>query len=243
MNAIANRVPARQRGASLVEFVIVVPFFALLIAGIFEVALMYRTKALVHAATFEAAQQGALNNALQRNIDDGFAQGMMPMYLRSRNAAGVAQAYARARAALVVRMGRVQILSPSRDVFNTFRETRMIRQANGRDQRVQVIPNDNLMWRTAAQQTVTVNSQRVRMNVQDANVLKVRSYWCYRLLTPVLDEAIWRLAGRPGLLNPRPSDEQIACNLIGVADGNRYIAMTSSAVTRMQSPVYVTNLP
>lgn len=242
MNGHRIRSHRSQRGASLIEFVIVVPLFSLLIAGIFETALMYRTKALVQAATFEAAQQGALNNALQRNIDDGFAQGMMPLYLRSRNAGGVTAAYARARAAMAVRMGRVEILSPSRDVFNRFRETRMIRQANGREQRVQVIPNDNLMWRSASQHTVTVNGQRVRMNVQDANVLKVRSYWCYRLLVPALDEVIWRLVGTPGPFNPRPSNEQIACNIVGGATGDRYIAMTGSAVTRMQSPVYVTSL-
>jgi hypothetical protein len=243
MNVHRNRVRARVRGASLIEFVIVVPLFAFLIAGIFEVALMYRTKALVHAATFEAAQQGALNNALQRNIDDGFAQGMMPLYLRSRSAAGVAQAYARTRAALVLRTGRVQIVSPTRDVFNRFRETRLIRQPNGREQRVQVIPNDNLMWRTASMHTISnAGPNPLRMNVQDANILKVRSYWCYRLLTPLLDRVIWTAASGGALgLQPR-SDEQRACDLQGLA-GGYYIAMTSSAVTRMQSPAYVTNLP
>lgn len=235
----------RQGGASLIEFVIVVPLFAFLLAGTFEIALMYRTKALLNAATFEAAQQGSLNNARQSAMNDGLAQGMMPMYLRSRNAGGVAAAYTRARALIAIPgapMGRVQIVSPSRDAFNRFRETQLIRQPNGRDARVQVIPNDNLMWRNAAVQTVTVSGQRVQMNIQDANVLKVRSYWCYRLLTPALDEIIWRMVGRPTLLNPTISNEQLACNTVGLA-GGRYLALTSSSVTRMQSPVFITNLP
>ncbi len=242
----SNRSRRRQSGASLVELIIVVPVFAFLLAGIFEIALMYRTKALLNAATFEAAQQGSLNNALLPRIQDGLAQGMMPLYLRRRNAVGVAAAYAQARLRIATLVGGVRIVSPSRNVFEAFDERQMIRTTRDSAERLQqVIPNDNLMWRNAQSRNVTVDGQTVPMNVQDANLLKVRTYWCYQLLTPLLDRVLWDLAsGRTRLLfGPALNEDERRCAALSLATGDFFLAVTSSSVTRMQSPVVRDNLP
>jgi hypothetical protein len=240
--SIARR--RRQSGASLVELVIVIPVFAFLLAGIFELAMMYRTKALLNAATFEAAQQGSLNNALMSNINDGFAQGMMPLYLRNRNAGGVVAAYAQARARLAAGMGGVTIVSPSRSVFNRFREQQIVRTTRDSRERLQwIIPNDNLMWRDARNQTVNVGGQNVPMNVQDANLLKVRTYWCHRLLTPIMDRVLAGIAGGWTRIGPPLSPEERRCALLSGATGDFYLAVTSSSVARMQSPVLSDDLP
>ncbi len=239
----------RERGGSFVEFIIVIPVFAFVLAGIFEMALMYRTRALLNAATFEAAQQGSLNNALMRNIRDGLAQGMMPLYLRTRGPTGVAAAYAQARLRIAspVPFGGVTIVSPTRDVFNKFAESQTIQTTRDNSPRRQnVIPNDNLMWRSTVTRSVRVEGQTVPMNVQDANVLKVRSFWCYRLLTPLLDRIIWETAASPTRIlggGPNLSTEERSCALLSTAGNGYYIALTSSAVTRMQSPAVSDNLP
>ncbi len=242
----SNRSRRRQSGASLVELLIVVPVFAFLLAGIFEIALMYRTKALLNAATFEAAQQGSLNNALLPRIQDGLAQGMMPLYLRRRSAVGVAAAYAQARLRITTLVGGVRIVSPSRNVFEAFDERQMIRTTRDSAERLQqVIPNDNLMWRNAQSRNVTVDGQTVPMNVQDANLLKVRTYWCYQLLTPLLDRVLWDLAsGRTRLLfGPPLNEDERRCAALSLATGDFFLAVTSSSVTRMQSPVVRDHLP
>jgi hypothetical protein len=225
----------RNRGASLIEFVIVVPVFAFLIAGIFEMALMYRTKALLNAATFQAALQGSVNNALLNAMNSGLADGMMPMFLNrtSRNLGGAIAAKGLARARIAMRGGGITIVSPSRDAFRMFAERQRVNGAMR-----QVIPNDNLMWRPADNRNVQVSGQSVSMNVQDANLLKIKSYWCYKLLTPVLDQVIYRAA--VGLV---PRNENRNCAAMNVVSGGYHIALTSSAIVRMQSPVYQDNLP
>jgi type II secretory pathway pseudopilin PulG len=236
----------RQSGASLVELIIVLPVFAFLLAGIFEIALMYRTKALLNAATFEAAQQGSLNNALLGKMQDGLAQGMMPMYLRSRSATGVGTAYAQARLRIATSVGGVGIVSPTRNVFTQFREQQMIRTTRDNGERLQfVIPNDNLMWRNAQTRTINIGGQNVPMNVQDANVLKVRSYWCHKLLTPLLDRVLWNVASGPArlIVGPALNQDERRCAAISLATGDYYLAVTSSSVTRMQSPIVQDSLP
>ncbi len=236
----------RQSGASLVELIIVIPVFAFLLAGVFEIALMYRTKALLNAATFEAAQQGSLSNALMPRIQSGLAEGMMPLYLRSRTVVGIGEAYGLARLRVATAVGGVSIVSPSRNVFTTFRERQMVQTTRDSRERLQdVIPNDNLMWRSAQVRTVIVDGQRIPMNIQDANILKVRTYWCHQLLTPVLDRVLWQLAsGIPRLLTGPPLNrEELRCAALSAATGDYYLAVTSSSVTRMQSPVVLDSLP
>ncbi|MDC8015967.1 TadE/TadG family type IV pilus assembly protein [Tahibacter soli] len=252
MNRPKLRSAGRERGAALFEFVVVIPLFGVLVFGLFEMALMYRTKATLSAATFEAAQAGSLYNAQIDPIRKGFAQGMMPLYVKSRTPGAVATAFAETYAKLRLGLiGSVDIVSPSRSVFNQFKKRQPTTLGGESTERnIEVIPNDNLMWRSADVRTVRVDNQNVQMTVQDANVLKVKTFWCHRLLTPVLDkwlyQAITGLTAVSAVQYRRDVPEQVKCDLLpgdGLAGDAYYIALTDSAVARMQSATVANNLP
>lgn len=227
-----------QQGASLIEFIVVIPVLGMLVAGIFELTMMYRARAVLDAATFEAAQQGALNNARLDTMRTGLAQGMMPHLLRGRSPTAVAAAYARAEAFVRLGGGGVSIVSPTRAIFQAFAQRQTVHtslDAEGQERPRRVIPNDNLMWRSSQTRLINVGGDRVPVNVQDANLLKVQTYWCHRLLTPAFDRIIWEMV---------VSAETIRrCGPASAATGGYYVLLTSSSVTRMHSPVIDQDLP
>lgn len=237
----------KARGASLIEFVVVTPLFGLLVFGVFEMAWMYRTKATLAAATFEAAQAGSLNNLQIDAMRKGLAEGMMPLYVRKRDPGSVAVAYAETYAKVRIGMqGSVVVVSPTKTIFNAFKTKQPITLSGSSAERnIEAIPNDNLMWRDSSQRTVRVNGDNVPMTLQDANMLKVKTFWCHKLMTPFLDK--WLYDGITGLTIAgqvqyrRDVPEQRNCDLLTAAGNGYYIAMTDSAVTRIQSPVVATS--
>ncbi|MCF6226932.1 MAG: hypothetical protein L3J22_11620, partial [Xanthomonadales bacterium] len=73
----------------------------------------------------------------------------------------------------------------------------------------------------------------------DANILKIKTLWCHRLITPGLDQLVYRTILNFGAV----SAEQRVCNAVTFAGGlagsrNYYVAVTSQSVMRMQSPVF-----
>lgn len=236
-----------ERGASLIEFVVVIPLFGLLVFGIFEMAWMYRTKATLASATFEAAQAGSLNNLQIDSMRKGLAEGMMPLYVRKRDAVSVAltyaETYAKVRAGI---LGSVEVVSPTKTIFNAFKTKQPTTLSGTSTERnMDVIPNDNLMWRDASQRTVSVNGQNIPVTLQDANMLKVKTFWCHRLMTPFLDkylyEAMTGLTIAAQVQYRRDVPEQRKCDLLTVAGNDYYVAIVDSAVTRIQSPVVATS--
>lgn len=243
----------KQLGASTVEFIFALPLFFILLFGIIEMSYVYRSKATLNTATFEAARTGSVNNALTGEMRKSFASGMIPLHINAdRSAAGVTKAYASAKifeksmstAARLVGLDTVQIVSPNRDIFNKFAVD--IPKLDSRKRKlkfIRAIPNDNLTYRGIDTKRVRIRdngrTENVRMNVQDANILKIKSFWCHKLKVPGLRELFYRLV----LSNFfRASPEQRICNSIGYATESRYIAITSQATVRMQSPVYKDNL-
>jgi len=227
----------RQGGASIVEMIIVLPVLGLLLGGLFELSMLYRARSILDAATFEAAQQGALYNARTDRMRVGLAQGMAPHLIRSRSPQGVLAAYGRAELRIRTGGGGVRIISPTRDVFQQFRQRQTVQTSlDNRERGQDVLPNDNLLWRDAIVRQVRVAGQRVPMTVQDANLLKVESYWCERLLVPVFDRVIARTINWP--LNNPPQ-----CTAYAALNGGYYVLMRSSSVARMQSPAVLRDLP
>lgn len=226
-----------QCGASLVEMIIILPVFGLLVGGVFELSMLYRARATLDAATFEAAQQGALYNARVDRMRIGLAQGMAPHLSRSRDATGVLAAYGRAELRLRTGGGGVRIISPTRDVFQQFRQRQTVQTSLDSNERGQdVLPNDNLLWRDATVRQVQVNGERVPMTVQDANLLKIETYWCERMLVPAFDRVIARVINWP-LSNPPQ------CAAYAAINGGYYVLLRSSSVARMQSPAVARDLP
>ncbi len=231
----------RIRGATTVELVYMLPVFFILTFAVIEAAFVFRMRSTLNVASFHAARTGAVQNAMLAPIERKLAEGMMPLYMKgSTDQAAYANALAlslRQLTTLKAARPPVVIISPTRSTFDAFSETRRIAvqgETTIRDRRA--IPNDNLMYRDPRLKQVTMDGQQRPMNVQDANILKISTYWCYRLKTPALDRTVNRIVS--GLFGVSGSPEQTACNLAAAANGGGYyLAVTSQSIVRMQSDV------
>ncbi|WP_435102104.1 TadE/TadG family type IV pilus assembly protein [Arhodomonas sp. AD133] len=243
---LANRGQrGRSQGATLAEMLYVMPLFFVLLFGILEVAYMYRTRATLNVATFQATRAGAMNHALRGPMRDALARGMMPLYMDAdTGVTNYASAFATSRAMVTglnalpdwVAVDPVVIVSPTKQIFDKFSVTRRVRLPDGPPDDRAVIPSDNLKWRSTDTRRVNVNGERQEINIQDANLLKVRTYWCHELLTPLLD----RLIHSAVTIGP-DSPEQRACDRLAAVsadDHDRYIAITSQSIVRMESDVF-----
>lgn len=215
---------SREAGQSLPEFLVVVPVFLFLMLLVFQMILIYRAKTTLDYAVLEAARRGATHGAEVGEIRKGLTQGLTPLYATATGAGGLASAYARARADLVLN-AQIEIISPTRAMWDAYAE----RQYNGR----RALPNDALAFR----------DRQVRaddVTVQDANLLKIRVVYHYPLVVPFVDRV---LRGRSeyvksdGFFDPSNVDLRPPW-MSGPIGGNHYrIALESHAVVHMQSPI------
>ncbi|MFQ3243403.1 MAG: hypothetical protein ACJAYF_001651 [Arenicella sp.] len=248
---------SRQDGATLVELIYVIPLFFLLMFSIFEVAYLYRSKATLNVATFDAARSGSLNNASPSAMKSALANGMMPLFVGGdKSAGGIASAYVKshvfgtALSAISgvpgVRLDSVVTISPNRAMYNKFKKpVSILDESTQRFRFVDAIPNDNLQFRSTRTERIRVGGDNVDVNLQDANLLKIKTLWCHKMKVPGFRDMIYRtvLGGVFGI-----SPEQRYCNALRAGAGqisgsdDVYIAITAHSVIRMQSPVFVTGL-
>ncbi|GHT96232.1 hypothetical protein AGMMS49545_20690 [Betaproteobacteria bacterium] len=176
----------------MTEFIIAMPVFILFIFLIAELALMYQAKSVVDMATLAAARAGAVNGARPSSMEDAAAIALTPLYTHGTNTTDVIKGGLVANMDTqlpavygsdwrdwggyspgVARVVRIDILSPTRDMMNSFAVTRT--GANGA--RSRVIPNDNLMYRQSTEFS--------GVNVQDANLLKIKLTYLYATKMPL----------------------------------------------------------
>jgi len=240
----------KQKGASLVEAIFVIPLFLIMVGAIFEVGYIYRSKTTLNSATIDAAREGAVTNISKADMRQTLAAGMLPLYTSgSVDSDGILDARDEALevetelSALATLSGldTLDILSPNRSIYNAFME-RIPLLVGQRVELVDAIPNDNLMYRSTDLKSVTVNGQSVRMNIQDANLIKIKSFWCHRLKIPGLRDAAKRLIFDSPLVST--TSEQMVCNDFGEQENNGrvYVAITAQAITRSQSPIFSDDL-
>lgn len=224
----------------MTEFIIITPVMFLLVFGVLQFALLFQAKTTLNYATFEAARAGALNNAQIIPMQNAFARAMAAMYYIDTEATGIelgeqsanvvrtAEARDRVRAEIrgdevtgMPPMAEFVILNPDEDVFanHGFND-------NGRC----VIPNDNLMYR---------DSQiRGTVNIQDANLLKLRVTYCYPLHVPFVNRMLTTI-----LLNTPDSMCPYCVGTFSSGDSiertcllNDRFPINAQAIVRMQSP-------
>ena len=216
----------RMQGQSLVEFLIVVPIFLFLVLVIFQMVLVYRAKTTLDYATLEAARMGAVKGADKAAMKRGLIRGLMPLYATSGGAGGAATAWGRAKADIDLgRAATIEIISPTKQAWNDHKE----RQYNGR----YALPNDSLAFR----------DRRVGgsgMNVQDANILKIKVTYHYPLIVPFVDRV---MRGDSDYVKPSgftdPGKVRMS-NRFGIWSHYR-IPIESYAIVRMQTPIYNQN--
>lgn len=229
------------QGQSLVQFIIIMPLFFVLLFGLFEMTYIYRAKATLNTATFEAARAGALNHAELEDMKSALANGMLAQYVKgSTGVADIALAALEAgvlEKLFSLRESTITVISPTKAMFDKFKTKRMYRLNDESKETLQdILPNDNLNFRFTTAEEFDIGGETRKINIQDANLLKIKSYWCYELKVPFLRSMIQSL-GTGSFLGDAPSSEQQACSLVALARGTSYLAISSHAVIRMQSPV------
>lgn len=202
-------------GQAMVEFIIVIPVLILLVFGTVQIGLIYSAKTTLNYATFQAARLGAVNNATYSSIRRGLIRGMAPLYtsnsslttVRTDIDAGINSAGTRRDAqGEMDNYTKIIRISPTKKQFGPsgFGELNA--------DNLYEIPNDNLMYRPS-----TPNDGA---SIQDANLLKIRVQYCYKLMVPLVN----RIIGSLSELNNNRTNQKIyeTVNDPKFADANRY---------------------
>jgi len=184
-----------QRGASMTELLIALPMFVLMIFIIAEMSLMHQAKSVLDVASLAAARAGAINGGNPTNMRNAAAAAMAPLHAPGQStteaigesilknilpyAVGSTSVTNTLIGPNVNSLGggsqqgiEVKILSPTSQMMKDFGVTRKHGGVTSK-----VIPNDNLMYRDAK---VIGN-----VNVQDANLLKIRVTYLYETKMPL----------------------------------------------------------
>jgi len=182
-----RRHPARLRvrGVSMVEFTIVFPIAVLFVMGLIQTGFIYMAKNTVNHATFLAARAGSMHNASEKVMTNELVRALTPFYQDSTNAndmTRIGKAYMLAVAEQKVAPWGVKLerLSPDANTFKDFGVKDPV-------SKVTYIPNDNLEWRSLG----VGGSSKV--NIRDANLLKIRVVYGYELKIPLMAGVVKRI--------------------------------------------------
>lgn len=226
----------RQRGATLMEFVIVFPIAALLVLALIQAGFIYMAKLTVNHATFMAARIGATHNADMGEMRTALVRGLIP-FKQNNFETNDSQRMAVALAELKLKdellpWARVKLdrLNPSAQSFADFG----VKEAK----KPTYIPNDNLEWRT---NTLGTQSQQ---NLRDANLLKIRVVYPYELKVPLMAGLIGRVMCSGDAHVEAWGNVSILESVYKLANPNCLyylkgrLPIESTAIVEMQSPAY-----
>jgi len=169
----------KQKGQTIVEYLIVLPCLLLLVLGVIQFLFIYQAKTSLNYAAFMGARQGALKNAAMFSIMDGVASGMTPYFMRTAiGATPNSVDLSKAR-----RIATIEIFNPSSTEIKILNPTTAAMDAFAPlSEMMNEIPNDHLMYRVA---------NGGGMSIQDANLLKIRVTYCVKLVVPFVDRIIY----------------------------------------------------
>lgn len=109
-----------QRGASIVETMLVLPTLLFLVLAIWQAALGYHAKTSLNYAAFEAARAGSVANAKLASIHAAFQKAMLPYYGGGRTLAELADTAVKAAKDLDAAGLRIEIISPTPESFSDY---------------------------------------------------------------------------------------------------------------------------
>ncbi len=250
--ATRRRAELRRRGGqAMVEFLVIVSVLLLLILGTLQFAMIYQAKITLNYAAFETARAGAVNGARMWAMELAFARAMAPLYTTpyvsdgggtctSRFELGrfegprvdlelgnVRCARQHVRDMLADGNVRLLLVNPGPDSFDGALGVTAAGQT--------VIPNDNLMYRSASPEALSGQS------IQDANLIKVHVGYCYELLVPLVNRLITRMVSTaPNALEPENFGPAAAGSFAAACTAPRNpprfgVPIYAQAVMRMQS--------
>lgn len=216
-------------GQAMVEFLIVIPVLILLIFGAIQIAFIYSAKTTLNYATFQSARLAAVNHATYSSMRRGLIRGLAPLYTNSSRQSEMADDIdegidsddpnrrdARSEVDNYVRFIRI---SPTDSQLKP--SGFGVENADG----IFEIPNDNLMYRPS---WIADGA-----TIQDANLLKIRVQYCYKLMVPLVNRVIGNLSelNNRRSLNAMTSDDPAVYETVDdprFADANRYYSDIAS---------------
>ncbi|HTH95258.1 MAG TPA: TadE/TadG family type IV pilus assembly protein [Rhodocyclaceae bacterium] len=233
--------PRHQAGQATIEYLYVLPVLLLILLASLQFIFIYEAKQTLNYAAFVGTRNGALNAGDMGMIEAGVASGLAPLFAHgdstdggADNLTGLKVAHALAVSELSnASLARIEILNPTPSALDAFGGT---------------IPNDNLMYRPS-------DDIKGGVNVQDANLLKVRVTYCVRLVVPLVNRMIYAFTVAPPStpdkadtlsINDRYSPAELLKNSVGTGASNALcvvpndpypyrIPVTAEAVVRMQT--------
>ncbi|MBT3058092.1 MAG: DUF2235 domain-containing protein [Candidatus Thiodiazotropha sp. (ex Lucina pensylvanica)] len=200
----------------MTELLVSLPALLLMGLGGLQTALLFDAKTTINYATFEAAREGAVNHAQSDAMREQLGLRLAPLFGGDGSADRAISAIT--RASLDVqdrRFTEIEIINPTIEAFDEFgREI-----VDPRTGHVHFgIPNSHLRWRQR-----DIGSSGV--NIQDANLLKVKVTYGYQLKVPLMDRVIPAVMR---MVDPGNSQYYNA----------RRLPITSVATVRMQSDAW-----
>lgn len=163
------------RGVSTVEFVVVFPIALLVLLCLIQCGFVHMAKLTLNHATFMAARHGATMGGREAHITSALIKGLVPFYQDSTITSDLDRINRAYKIALIeaAKPGilTLQRLSPNQDTLADFGV-----EINGKH----LIPHDNLQWRNTGVGAAS------GVNIQDANLLKVRVVYGYELKVPLM---------------------------------------------------------
>jgi len=239
----------RMMGQGMTEFLVVAPLLMFFGFATVQFVLLYQARSTLDVAVLEAAREGAVNHGSMDAMRSGLARGLAPLYARHADATGVQAAMLAAREA-VSGATSIEIVSPTAAMMRDFARPRFYPAESAT---YDEIPNDMLMYRDI------VHGVESDVNVQDANLLKVRVHYCFDLVVPVVNKVLYYATNvigniaASGVFSREPADADVdtygspkrpdsMCRTT-LTDGwksQRWpVPLESEAVVRMQSPFRV----
>ncbi len=232
----------RQRGQAATEFLVIAPLLLFFCLGIIQFALLYQAKATLDQATLQAARDGAVNHGSKASMMDGLVRGLTPLYAHTADAGGSRAAFDKATTD-VRRRSVITVVSPTPAMMRDFG-----RQMTYEGDTFTEIANDTLIYRN------TLPGEESGVNIQDANLLKIRALYCYDMYVPLANKVIYYVAniigniGTGGILTREPVDTNdpygkpvnpASTCLVplkdGIESGHWPLALESEVLVRMQS--------
>lgn len=206
--------PGRATGSSLIELVVLLPLLLIITLGIVQLALVYEAKNNLNYAVFMAARSGAMKHASKKSLVSGLVKSLIPIYSPARSTKGLMAAETKALND-VSKYASIKILNPTREAFRDFSVINPVtHQAE--------IPNEML------HQASTVKGPGSGINIQDANLLKIRVLYGYKLQVPFVNKLITTLA------SSLTTDKEKRYLLL-----NGRLPIQATATVRMQSTAWM----
>lgn len=204
---------SHEKGGSLVEFVIVAPALLLLGLGSLQMGLIYHAKTTLNYATFEAARTGSVNHALMGKMKSELGLRLAPVYGGDGTEGDAGEAIFKSGLDTQdPRFTKIEILNPTSAMFDAWG---IPNAENGKIE----IPNHHMRHQDAS-------DIRADVNLADANLLKIRSTYGYRMQVPVVNLVF---AKTLMLMNPQDA----------IFYASNRIPLTSVATTRMQNEAWL----